>query len=128
MGFVSKLEDEKERRGGDEARPIFRRVDAILNELAENTKPPINPARMNFDSAAQEELRSLLAQAEESRRRIGEAVARRNVKMSFRWIAKHKKRVHEIVAFLVPYVCAMRGERRRYWNRRIEQMKKIDLL
>jgi hypothetical protein len=134
MGFASKLEDETERRDGEGPRPISRRLAYVFDVYGVANNLSEQQPELLFDEASEKELSEILQRLEQAHQRKVKAFAKEGLldgKRIGNALSTHEKladNIDVLIKFLVPYVRQMQGERRRSWNRTVEQLKKARYL
>lgn len=133
MGWVSKREDEIEKRNGNEPRQALRRFSTILCELRFEPEVAARQPSLGWDEAATIRFRELVAKAERSLEKRNNAVGGRakhtvDFNATKRFLKAHKafaEDISELVRFLAPRVLKMRdGPEKRRWQKIIRQLKK----
>ncbi|MBN9244437.1 MAG: hypothetical protein J0I98_16750 [Mesorhizobium sp.] len=134
MGFASKLEDETERRGGEQPRYDFARISRFFTSIGSDGNFPEHKLGIVLNTYEALEFDELLVDIEKYRKRCEDILMQKNSdkKWPNRYLKTHcayEKLVQNLIELLAPKILRMpSGDNKRNWQRRLNHIRKAKVI
>ncbi|MEZ5782081.1 MAG: hypothetical protein R3D70_10695 [Rhizobiaceae bacterium] len=123
MGFVSKLEDENERR--EEASPLPRsqRLTDFLSQFGPVPSLPRKNPLDNLNAVQVARFEGIIRGLEKAKERKAKATDSNQLMGFLKAHAAYAKQLEALIQFLVPFVLGMKGEERVFWANALKRLR-----